>query len=505
MLDQYRPANHPALSEGGLAPPAWPYSAALTDGTPSDAGSDAEHESPSSEPGDGAPAAERTPRKRRRRRGRGRHGGDTAGDDAREAAGPRPSTPTIAAPPPAPVPKAFATLAAGLFSHIDDRQVPCKMDGCDRTWTWSAAEQIQAFGQPPPRRMCAEHYALHHAVLQNAGDREVRCSNPWCDRTWTWPKSAQLALLQRNPRTASVSDLEPPARACDACTKEDRELADAEVACRVDGCKRTWTWSRDAQLKHRAWLRHAPPLDRGRADDRDEGGEGRRRRRRRRGAKSPADPPPRMCEPCRQRLAMLVEREGSCKVHGCTRTVTIDRESQLRAWAALGTTELDVEAPLPKRMCEVCREFCRLHGDREVPCGRPGCDRTWTYKTGAQLQAFLAGRFEDPLRLCDACMSGAAALDALRADGTEVAPEGAEVMPCVVIGCDGVWYWIAGMSIAPANDGDQPFDRMCARCRAERGQAPDVQEHELEHEHALELASTDHAIIETASEPSSES
>jgi len=370
--------------------------------------------------------------------------------------------------------KAFATLAAGLFSHIDDRQVPCKMDGCDRTWTWTAAEQIQAFGQPPPRRMCAEHYALHHAVLQGAADREVRCSNPWCERTWTWPKSAQLALLQRSPRT-NPADLEPPSRTCDPCARDERELADAEVACRVDGCKRTWTWSRDAQLKHRAWLRHAPAIAKAEDDDERRG----RRRRRRRGAKSPADPPPRMCEPCRQRLGTLVERESTCKVHGCTRTVTIDRESQLRAWAALGTTDVDAEAPLAKRMCEVCREFCRLHGDREVACGRPGCDRTWTYKTGAQLQAFLAGRFEDPLRLCDACMAGAAAAlegqAALGESGELVAPPGAELMPCVVIGCDGIWHWIPGMSIAPANDGDQPIDRMCARCRAERGQAPRVQ------------------------------
>jgi hypothetical protein len=465
----------------------------LTDGTPSDAGSDAEHESPAAERTDGAPDAGPTPRKRRRRRGRGRHGGDTSSGEPREAAPPpRATTPTAAAPPPAPVPKAFATLAAGLFSHIDDRQVPCKMDGCDRTWTWSAAEQIQAFGQPPPRRMCAEHYALHHAVLQNASDREVRCSNPWCERTWTWPKSVQLALLQRNPRATNAADLEPPSRPCDTCTREERELADAEIACRVDGCKRTWTWSRDAQLKHRAWLKHAPQLDRGRNDDQEDERRGRRRRRRR-GAKSPADPPPRMCEPCRQRLGTLVDREGGCKVHGCTRTVTIDRESQLRAWAALGTTALDVEAPLPKRMCEVCREFCRLHSDREVPCGRPGCDRTWTYKTGAQLQAFLAGRFEDPLRLCETCMSGAAAHDLLaRQDGTEVAPEGAESMPCVVIGCDGVWYWIAGMSIAPANDGDQPLDRMCARCRAERGQAPDVHElHDSSDDSTVSAASSE--------------
>jgi hypothetical protein len=162
----------------------------------------------------------------------------------------------------------------------------------------------------------------------------------------------------------------------------------------------------------------------------------------------------------------------------------IDRESQLRAWAAAGSRDRDGEVPLAKRMCEVCREFCRLHPDREVDCGRPGCDRTWTYKTGAQLQAFLAGRFEDPLRLCETCMSGAAQLDA-GADAAEAsAPEGAELMPCVVTGCDGIWYWIPGMHVGPANDGDQPIDRMCARHRAEHGQASDVHEYAPDvHEH----------------------
>lgn len=366
---------------------------------------------------------------------------------------PRPQQAPAAPRPPSRDAAAFASLTAGLFSHLDDRQVPCKVDGCARTWTWTAAEQIESFGQPPPKRMCAEHHAAMHTVA----DREVKCSNPWCQRTWTWTKSAQLAQLQR-PGAKPGND-EAPSRPCDHCVREERELGDAQVPCRVDGCRNTWTWSRDAQLKHRAWMRHtqasAPVAER----------EGERRGKRRRRGRSQGGvdgPPPRMCESCRQRLNALVDRETTCKVHGCTRTVTIDRESQLRAWVAAGSDAVAGEFALPKRMCEVCREFCRLHHDREVACGRPGCDRTWTYKTGAQLQAFLAGRFEDPLRLCaEDLASGHARIDETL--------EGVDVMPCIVPMCDGIWHYVPGMEIAASDDGDQPVDRMCNAHRLERG------------------------------------
>lgn len=369
----------------------------------------------------------------------------------------RPPSHRDVAPAPRPPSRdaaAFASLTAGLFSHLDDRQVPCKVEGCARTWTWTAAEQIESFGQPPPKRMCAEHHAAMHTIE----DREVRCSNPWCQRTWTWTKSAQLGALGRPAARRSEGGPEAPSRACDHCVREERELADAQIPCRVDGCSETWTWSRDAQIKHRAWLRHAKPLP-------DAGpGQGERRgKRRRRGRAQPGidGPAPRMCESCRQRLATLVDRETTCKVHGCTRTVTIDRESQLRAWVAAGGA-IAGEFALPKRMCEVCREFCRLHHDREVPCARADCDRTWTYKTGAQLQAFLAGRFEDPSRLCAACIASGHE----RPDETI---EGVEVMPCIVPLCDGIWHYVLGMQIAASDDGDQPLDRMCNRCRTERG------------------------------------
>lgn len=321
-------------------------------------------------------------RSRKRRRKRPRKPEPTTPTAAPASPG-RPASPTLAAPL-----GAFASLAGGFLSHIDERQVPCAADGCENTWTWTAEEQIRSLGRPAPKRLC------------------------------------------------------------DAC----QNVGDVDVACVVETCKRTWTWTRDAQLKHRTWLKRH--------------GEERPSTGGRKGKKRRADGPPRRkCDLCQAKSATLQERAAVCKVHGCTREVVIDRESQLRAWAALGTTDLDAEFPLPKRMCDVCREFCRHHTDREVPCSRPGCDRTWTYKTGAQLQAFLAGRLEDPVRLCSEC----ARLEAEQA--SELGPN-IEVMPCVVPACEGVWYWEPDMKIAPAKDGDLPTDRMCDAHRREHDLPP---------------------------------
>ena len=87
-----------------------------------------------------------------------------------------------------------------------------------------------------------------------------------------------------------------------------------------------------------------------------------RRRKRRRGGKPVVNaegPPERMCGLCAQKLTRLQPREQPCKVHGCTRTWTWDRASQMRAWVASGSDDLDFEPGTPRRMCEVCREFCR--------------------------------------------------------------------------------------------------------------------------------------------------
>ncbi len=101
------------------------------------------------------------------------------------------------------------------------------------------------------------------------------------------------------------------------------------------------------------------------------------------------------------------------------------------------------------------------------------------YKTGAQLQAFLAGRTADPLRLCDECARGGfiATLSA-----SEL-PEGAELMPCVVPGCTGTWVFFPGQRLAGEVDADGlPLDRMCLEHRRERGDAGESVEAEAEAE-----------------------
>ncbi len=227
------------------------------------------------------------------------------------------------------------------------------------------------------------------------------------------------------------------------------------------------------------------------ASDSGEPGEGgdrrkRRRKRRRTGSKAvpnPEGPPERMCGLCAQKLSRVQPREQPCKVHGCSRTWTWDRASQMRAWVLSGSDDVEFEPAAPKRMCEVCREFCRTHPDREVPCGRPGCGNSWTFKTGAQLQAFLAGRTADPLKLCGECARGEfAATFRPGAEGGGV-PEGAETMPCVVPGCEGTWLYVPGMRLKDTAYGELSTDRMCDAHRQERGLAaaapPEVAEVEV--------------------------
>lgn len=302
--------------------------------------------------------------------------------------------------------------------------------------------------------MCADH----QAKVGNVSDREVPCSNPGCARTWTWNRSAQLKAMQR------TGVAQPPKKICPHCNDEERHLADREVTCRVDGCKRTWTWVADAQLKHRVWARRYAEEQRG--GNPSGGKRDRRRKGRRRNPKPDINEPPgRMCSLCHDKLARIEPREGPCKVHGCTRTAAVDRDTQLRAWARLQTEDLDAHGPLQRRMCTTCRDFCRSHPDREVRCGRPGCEHTWTNKTGAQLQDFLAGRRQDPIRLCEECSKGGALTQA-------ATPDGMEVMPCVVTMCDGVWFYREGVTVVAPAAADVAVDRMCDRCRQERGAEP---------------------------------
>lgn len=403
--------------------------------------------------------------------------------------------------------------------------MPCRIGGCDNTWIWFAAQQLRSFGQKPPERMCDQHLAQFNEL----SDREVGCRTPGCPNTWLWKRGAQLADLQRHGRLKKparlcndcvaaereTGDVDMPCKV-EGCRRQWVWPRDAQLRHRLwvlrQRARARAMEARDAapepvledsgaaalaevaveaapsdmpqetpanvsedmpqQTDDSPAAEHVDGGDNAAdAPDTSERGPSKRRRRRRkpqqhvRAVPDPEGPPQRMCGLCAQKLSRIAAKDMPCKVHGCVRTWTWDRANQLRAWVLSGSDDVDFEPAAPRRMCETCREFCRKNPDRTVACGRPGCDATWMYKTGAQLQAVLAGRLQDPLKLCDDCAKGEFAKQIADAG----LPEGAEIMPCVVPACPGTWVYLPGQRLAPAPDGGLSPDRMCTGCRRERG------------------------------------
>ena len=194
-----------------------------------------------------------------------------------------------------------------------------------------------------------------------------------------------------------------------------------------------------------------------------------RRRKKGKQKKLQEGPPEKLCQGCSDQIKAFAPQEQPCKVHGCKETWSWDREHQLRAWVHAGRPE-DPSATKPlknqRRMCNSCRDFCRGTKDRDVVCGKPECEKTWKYKTGAQLQDKLAGRTADPIKLCEDCMKEQFVAPGVH---TGALPEGSEVMPCGSAGCEGTWIYVPGMELQNAEGDEVPPDRMCDKCRGERG------------------------------------
>ncbi len=407
----------------------------------------------------------------------------------------------------------------GQFNELADREVPCRTPGCPNTWTWKRGAQLAEMQRTGklrrPSRLCGECFTAE----RETHDVELPCKIDGCKRGWTWTRDAQLRhrlwVLRQRVKASRPSvvpaigeaggvvahgEPEAPRRDPDSRRRRQRGAPEAEATTieldvtveqpipyrdppvpvsedstgggegQASEDLSTGTGPEGQVAEARSETGHAPAE--GEADSDGESGDRRKRRRkRRRGGKptpNPEGPPERMCGLCAQKLSRVQAREQPCKVHGCSRTWTWDRASQMRAWVLSGSDDVDYEPTAPRRMCEVCREFCRTHPDREVACGRPGCERTWTFKTGAQLQAFLAGRLADPLKLCGECAKGEFA--ASFRPGTEGGiPEGAETMPCVVPGCAGTWLYIPGMRLRDTAYGELSPERMCDPHRVERG------------------------------------
>jgi hypothetical protein len=409
------------------------------------------------------------------------------------------------------------------FNDLGDKQMPCRNSWCDNTWLWKRGAQLHAVQRQgkarPPHRQCDRCFDDEKSLA----DQEMTCKMSGCERTWTWTRDAQVrhrAWSRRQqakiaseskrdsvapePSDPEASTAESSPAAASTPPKDPSESPGAseqaanESPAAIDPGKREEPAESKSESRAPA-AEETPQADVAQADAAQEdaaqedaaqedagdeapasepvedtapsskrSAEGKKRKRKRRRKKKISDgPPEKMCKVCADKFSTLVPAEQPCKVHGCSRTWMWDRGSQMRVWLNRGGKD-DGQLPSPsRRMCESCRDFVRAHPDREVVCGRPECEKTWTYKTGAQLQAFLAGR-KDPIRLCEECVRS----QFVAAGAGQTLPPGAESLPCVVRGCEGTWIYIPGMKLASAAEGEEPPDRMCDPCRGERGHAP---------------------------------
>jgi hypothetical protein len=259
-------------------------------------------------------------------------------------------------PPPTHLCDACREKAAAL----GDRQLPCSITGCTRTWRWTGREQLAA--SEPPARMCDTCTSR----AADYRDQKVPCRVRGCRRSWIWTKQARLEAAAADPPIAR------PDKMCEPCEQALAAIVDQEIACKVEGCTHKWTWRRMHQLE----AQHA-------------GEQG---------------PPARMCAACQTALGKFRDLDMPCKRSGCKGTWLFRRGAQHERWIKSGQPEDPLSLPAPQRLCDDCRRGLGELSDREVACRNEGCDKTWTWTRFAQLAAREQGHgSKPPSHMCDRC------------------------------------------------------------------------------------------------------
>lgn len=256
-------------------------------------------------------------------------------------------------------PKYLCDSCRDKASALGDKQIPCRMKGCQKTWTWTGKAQLAAGADAEgPSRMCDSCHETYEALH----DAPRRCKVRGCHGRWTWTRWQQL-------EAKLAGRTEPPERMCDDCAALLKTLADEEIACRTDGCAGTWTWTRAQKLDAQRTGDNAIPA--------------------------------RMCPSCQSKLSHLVDRQVPCKRSGCRHAWLYKRGAQLERWVKQG--EGPEHAP-PQRLCDACRRGLDAFHDREVSCKNEGCKTTWTWTRFAQLQARETGHGDKPpAHVCEEC------------------------------------------------------------------------------------------------------
>ena len=289
------------------------------------------------------------------------------------------------------------------YAKAKDLQRACDRPGCSGTWTWTVAQQMEAFAtkRPAPAGLCADD----EAKLAALSDKTVPCAVPGCTRdvrvlaahaaaggrarrrtapahAALWSVRGRVPQAQGSPRPlrhqrlrqevvleraeeqieayASGLTNDPPRRMCDRCKADFGAIADREVRCRTSGCKKTWTWTRSDQLD--ACL----------------------------GGKPAPKAPHRMCESCNGIYRTLQDVERPCRRAGC-KGVWIDKRGGQLARAVRGKTG----DPYPQ-YCEDCSKNIVDLEDRQVACKTDNCTGTWTWTKAAQLAAGVRPELKEP-------------------------------------------------------------------------------------------------------------
>jgi hypothetical protein len=297
------------------------------------------------------------------------------------------------------------------WKTIRDLERACERPGCENTWTWPAAAQLQAFAtrRPPPRGLCAEC----EGKLAALDTKEVPCAAPGCTRVAVISPRQQLMSAEppapeeaESPAEENGKKQEPrkgitvAGPLCAECTAIAPKLKDKPISCGISGCTRKWLWKADEQLNFFA-------------------------------TGKPDVPPRRMCEECRTNFGKLLDREVRCRTSGCKKTWLWSRSDQLDA------AQAGKAAPkAPARMCESCFETFSHTKDVERPCRRAGCKGTWTDKRGAQLARAVRGKTGDPYpRYCANCEK-------------ELGDLQDREINCKTENCPGTWTWTNQQQLA---------------------------------------------------------
>jgi hypothetical protein len=278
------------------------------------------------------------------------------------------------------------------YGKLKDAERPCDRAGCDHTWTWSAAAQLEAFAtkRPAPQGLC-ESCQTKLAAL---ADKPIPCAVPGCTRSSVFTRRAQLI--------AGAPDVEPalPTARCAQCEGVYRKLKDRPVRCGINGCPQKWTWPADEQIEA-----YAKGL--------------------------PNDPPRRMCDKCKSDFGAIADREVRCRTSGCKKTWTWSRGDQLDA--CIGGKP----APkAPHRMCESCAGIFATLKDVERPCRRSTCKGTWLDKRGGQLARAVRGKTGEPYpQYCEKCAN-------------EIGDLEDRQIACKTDNCTGTWTWNKAAQLA---------------------------------------------------------